>query len=141
MARGGRRTGNPAKAGQYANRSDMRTTQPVRTTSGGVYGSVKAQEEAQAAVPLQNAAGAGAAMAQGPQAMFPGDLGGFDRGTDRPDEPLTQGVPIGAGAGPEALGMTGQMDNTTAARLRNMYAKFPNEGLRILIEQLDEDGV
>lgn len=128
MARGGKRQPDPAKAGQYANRSDMRTTQPVQTTSGGVYGSVAEQEAQQAAQPLQNASGATAAMGAQEPSVYPGDLGAFDRPTDRPDEPVTQGIPIGAGAGPEALqpgGPSFDLDSANAEDIAAMADQLP----------------
>jgi hypothetical protein len=66
--------------------------QPVRATPGGTYGDVAAQERAQQAVPL-------------PQNVEPVDLGSLPpltSPTQRPDEPVTAGLPVGAGPGPAA---------------------------------------
>lgn len=82
----------------------MRTTQPVATATGQPYGAAKAQADQQAAIPLENAAGAQAQAAAPAPGMIAGALGQsiFDD-TARPDEPVTQGAASGPGAGPEAL--------------------------------------
>ena len=138
MARGGARQGKPG--GNYAQRSDMRTTQPVQAPSGGQYGERKALEDAQSAMPLQNASGVIAQIgaSQSQPSVFPGELGALDRPTDRPSEPVTHGAPIGPGAGPEAL-LPGTVSNTTADRLRAIYGRFPSPGLQAIIENLDTD--
>lgn len=87
MARGqgGSRTANPGS--MLPNRSDMRTTQAVQATSGGDYGSRKAQEEAQSAMPLENTAGV--MNQQVDPAALPRAAMPFDADSQRPDEPLT----------------------------------------------------
>jgi len=82
MPRGGPRQGTPGTA--YSNRSDL-NAQPVRAKSGQGYGERKRAEDAQRAVPL-------------PQTRQP-----FARPTERPTEPITAGLPMGAGPGPEVL--------------------------------------
>lgn len=54
----------------------------------------------------------------------------------RPDEPITAGLPIGAGPGPEALGMA----PTPLDELRAIYQRFPTEELRELIEEAERGG-
>ena len=90
-----------------ANRTDLLTPVP-----GQEYGQAAAQEQAQQAVP----AGGGpsqpdhnamfAALASAPQ---PGSHGALDRATERPNEPVTHGLPVGPGGGPEALTGIGAM--------------------------------
>lgn len=65
--------------------------------------------------------------------VAPGGLGAFDRPSERPDEEVTAGLPIGPGPGPEALGTM----NPTHDELRALYQMFPNEDLRELIEDID----
>jgi len=79
--------------------------QPVRVASGQPYGQRQQQEQAQRAQPLPNAD----AIFQ--QAMAAAGEGGGLVGAEplpdmsqRPDEPVTFGLPTGAGPGPEALG-------------------------------------
>ena len=58
--------------------------QKIQTAGGQEYGAVAAQEEAQATVPL----------AAAPAPPKPGAAGGFNRPSERPDEPVT--APSGA---------------------------------------------
>lgn len=118
--RGGRRSGTPGKA--YAQRSDLNTqprAQPVRTTSADTYGDATRQQAAQQAVPLP----------QQPPPPAPGQLG-FTEPTRRPSEPITAGLPMGPGPGPEALGM----ESSVLDELRAVYAAYPSEELRAAIE-------
>lgn len=119
MARGGKRQGR--EGGNYMNRSDMRSTQPVQAPSGGGYGDRKALEDAQRAMPLENAAGAQAATqgAAPPPSVMPGDLGPLNRPSDRPNEPVTAGAPLGPG--PNAMGPM----PTDDIELRNMAQYLP----------------
>jgi len=110
---GGPRTPqNPAPAsgpGRLSKRTDGGPSQKVMLQSGGDYGDREASLQQQR----------GAAMAQDPsvqsmpvqgQQQVPagppyagGDFGGP---TQRPGEPITHGVDIGPGGGPEVLGMS-----------------------------------
>lgn len=104
---GGARQGTPGTA--YANRSDL-AAQPVATAKGQEYGKATAQAEAQRAVPLAQmppppTAQASAAPPPGSFAgPYPGEVTGLDAPTERPREPLTHGLSIGPGGGPEVLG-------------------------------------
>lgn len=147
MARGGQRRGTPGTA--YANRTDMH--QPVKTPDGMAYGKRKMLEEAQKVIPLPTqpsmpgpaTGGGGPAVAPTPPmsaqpGLSPGELD-FARPTERPAEPVTAGLPVGPGPGPEALGL-GPTADDPAVVLRSMYANVPearnNDVLR-LIEALD----
>ena len=124
MARGGVRQGTPGKS--YSNRSDLNASrQPVQSVKGQAYGKRKAQEDAQAAVPLPK--------------LTPGSFGPIDRPTDQPQEPVTAGLPFGAGPGPEILPVP-QVADDPALMIRAVYRQFPNEDLRRLIERLDYEG-
>lgn len=81
MPRGGKRQGTPGKA--YANRTDM----------GMDYGNAGASAAAGGMAPP-----AGAAM--GPPPPTPDDTPNLSAPTAYPDEPITAGLPIGAGPGP-----------------------------------------
>lgn len=118
MARGGRRSGKPGVA--YPNRTDL-NAQPVRTASGQEYGERTRQEQAQQAVPLPAAAPVPPA-----QPLL--------RPTERPNEPVTSGLPLGPGPGPEVLGGA---DLPELEELRAIYMRFPNEGMRTLIELME----
>ena len=107
MARGGRRAG--AKGGNYPNRSDLRT--PPEPT-GLPYGDRAKLNAARAAVPMgpppaaaaPSGGGAGLPPQAAPAGPSPGDLP-FLHPTQRPNEPVTAGIPQGPGPGPEVLTM------------------------------------
>ena len=131
MARGGQRAGTPGKA--YAQRTDLH--QPVTVAPGQEYGGRKMLENAQKVVPLPEqpptpspsppAAGAASpAMPAGPQpGLSPGELD-FTRPTERPNEPVTAGLPVGPGPGPEALNLPSAAGQT-AMQLSTIYANVP----------------
>lgn len=107
--RGGPRAGQRGRA--YPNRSDL-NAQPVRTVPGQTYGEAGQQAAAQAQIPLPATQpitgqpvgpGAPAPLEQAVPLLAP---------SDRPDEPLTAGAPVGPGPGPEAVGLLGQPDHT-----------------------------
>lgn len=132
MARGGKRTGTPGTA--YKQRTDLH--QPITAASGGPYGQMKQLEDAQRVIPLpsQPASPPPAPSTPGGGVAIPGQLG-FTDPTQRPNEPVTAGLPVGPGPGPEALNLPDQ-SATTAAQLRTMYANVPaaqnNDFLRLL---------
>ena len=103
---GGARQGQPGQA--YPQRTDL-NAQKIAVAPGQTYGKGAEQEAAQRALPMAGQApvpppgGAAAPPATGPG---PGAGGAFSRPTDRPDEPMTAGVPMGPGPGPEALAMS-----------------------------------
>lgn len=79
MPRGGRRRGTPGKA--YANRTDM----------GVNYNMQQAATPAAGGVPAPRLP------------VYPEDTPMLLQETQRPDEPITAGLPSGPGVGPEAL--------------------------------------
>jgi hypothetical protein len=135
LQRGGRRAGKPATP--YANRSDLNSAKSMlnKTAPSEQYGSRAKQEASIAAVPP---APPPASPAPGSPPAGAGEAGLPDlfSPTFRPDEPLSHGAPFGPGGGPEILNLPGQ--DPTALQLRAIYARFPNEDLRELIEGLDQ---
>lgn len=112
--RGGARQGTPGKA--YPNRTDL-TAQAVRTAPSQSYGQATEQAAAQQAIPL-------------PQAPEPG-ASAFHRPSERPAEPLTAGMPMGAGPGPS---ITQQAFDPIAETLSAAYKAQPSPQLAALIE-------
>jgi hypothetical protein len=115
--------------------------QPIKAASGGSYGQVTALKEAQKVIPLPNvhagqpvASGPALAAPAGAATVAPGDIN-FEGPTQRPNEPVTVGLPVGPGPGPEVLNLPDQA-GTTAAMLRTMYANVPqaqnNDFLRLV---------
>ncbi len=105
MPRGGyRRPENPAAVsgpGAHSKRTDGK--QPVVVAPGGDYGEAKALAEMQSASPLPQVSGAAPAQA-GPVFDTSGVVP-LSAPTQWPDTPVTDGAALGAGAGPEALGV------------------------------------
>lgn len=132
MPRGGRRSGTPGKA--YPNRSDL--AQPVRTATRQPYGAAKQQADAQRAIPLPQSAPPPSAT-PAPTAPPPPEPGLLGSPSARPNEPLTAGMPIGVGPGPDVNSpLVGGSDQV----LQNLYAAYrvaPTEGLRALIAQTE----
>lgn len=134
-ANGGARQGQPGN--QYQNRSDLRT-QKVAVPPSAEYGQAEKLRRSQQAVPMAAAPPTPSAQAApggaGGQAFAtPEDTPNLLDPTNRPDEPLTHGLPFGAGGGPEVLGPPPMSD--VEARLRALYARFPTQELRELIRQ------
>lgn len=129
--RGGRRRGAPGVA--YPQRSDLQQgprAQPIRVASGQPYGQRKAQEDAQRAIPLPDFTPAGA-------------HGSPYRPTDRPDEPVTAGLPMGPGPGPEILTpmpLRTSDEPPTLELLQLMMRQSPSNELRSLIEEAEYGG-
>lgn len=92
-----------------------RKTQPVEAAAGQAYGERQAQEQAQEQLPVAGApvpaSGPGGVPVVNPGgdaqaaalAMPPPDLPPWAAGPV--DEPITHGLPIGEGPGPEVLGL------------------------------------
>lgn len=145
MPRGGRRTGTPGAS--YTNRTDLAV--PAAAASGQQYGQRAQQMAAQRAMPVApppapNLAPPAAPRATPPGAppepmTMPGQVVPLDAPSMRPNEPITAGLPVGPGAGPEALGPLGGQSEDVATQLRAIYARFPNEDLRSLLEMLDDE--
>lgn len=141
--RGGHRSGTPGTA--YSNRTDLQV--PMAAASGQQYGQRSQQMAAQRAIPIARPStdAVASASASGPGAPspapgpLPGQVTPLDAPTQRPGEPLTAGLPVGAGPGPEALGALGGGGEDVATQLRAIYSRFPNEDVRSLLELLDDE--
>lgn len=133
--RGGPRAPTPNT--QYPNRRDL-ASQPARAIKGQGYGERKRSLEAQGTIPVAGSptAGLGGGGGSPRVELLPGDVPSLDDPSAYPDEPVTAGVGIGAGAGPESL-LTGPMGPESLSLLRAVYARFPDEDIRRLIEQTE----
>ena len=125
-------------AEKYPNRTDLRNpAQKVAkmAAKGQAYGEAGKQLAAQSTVPM-----GASPMEVAPPPPIPGQAGGFDRMTERPNEPITTGMPFGAGAGPEALaapgGAAGSKEDLIM-QLRLAVAKYPNPNLIQLLLMLE----
>ena len=101
MPRGGRRSGSAGKS--YTNRTDLNTvrTLPATAATGQPYGEAGKQLAAQKIVPMGTTPVPAPAAPPAPMGPGPGELTALNAPSERPNEPLTHGLSIGAGAGPE----------------------------------------
>lgn len=129
MPRGGYRKGKSGTA--YANRSDL--NQPVQAGPSQGYGQRVAQEDAQRAIPLPAQPPASAGVPGG-ATRYPDELEPFDRPSDRPGEPITAGLPMGPGPGPDP---SLPAFDPVVETLRKAYLVAPNDEIGQLLERLD----
>ena len=96
--------------------------------TGQTYGEATRQRQSQRMVPA------------GPSPTGEVELGAFNRPTEAPEEPVTAGVPMGAGPGPSAIPAIGIQPGSRedlALRVRAVASKFPNPVLFALIQDLE----
>jgi hypothetical protein len=118
MPPGGARTGAPQTA--YPGRPDLTAaTQPVRSAKSVVQGDRKRREQAQAVMPLP---------ATGRPPPPPGSIPSLTAPTERPNEPVTAGLPVGPGPGPEALGAPAAPTSDALFDLRALARRYPEYG-------------
>ena len=146
-----------ARRTNYTNRTDLIGPAQLanQTAPGQQYGDRAAQQQAQRAIPVAPTAlttggpPTGAPTPpqppaqQGPPQLAsilgqaaghngPGDNTLLNRPTDRPNEPVTAGLPVGPGPGPEALSGVGAaardnaVEQGTLANLLQSMASQPN---------------
>lgn len=84
--RGGKRQGTPGKA--YSNRTDMATNYNMESGVSPAAGGITAPKEMNA---------------QSVMPVYPDQIPGLSTPTQRPSEPIADGLPIGPGRGPDAL--------------------------------------
>lgn len=146
MPKGGyRKPANPAPVsgpGKLSRRTDTGPTQSMQQMSAnGVYGERKALAEMQSSAPMQGNPTpnipAPTVSASAPAPTRQPVAGLFDP-TQRPEEPITAGMPFGDGSNyPTALPI--QFDDT-AAQISAAYALYPNESLRMLLNAIESEG-
>jgi len=99
---------------------------PPTAAPGQAYGERKQQVEAQQQVPMAPPPGAGADMQPpvggGPE---PGGFGPLGAPSGRPEEPITSGIDIGAGGGPELLRSTPTRRGADLLRLAATETRDP----------------
>lgn len=89
--------------------------QPIRTPTGGTYGSATDLAQLQRQAPLAATPG-GSVPPAGGGAGMPA-LTSLSAPSQRPGEPVTAGSPLGPGPGMDALGLSSGMDQDTARLL------------------------
>jgi hypothetical protein len=117
-------------------------TQPARYMSGLAYGQGQAQMQQQTSAPM---AGNPVAATATPVTPNLSPVMGLTEPTQRPDEPVTSGVDIGAGMGSEAIALPGAVPNgmqdNSAQLIQALYLQDPsNEDVRRMLEYLSAEG-
>jgi len=97
--------------------------------AGTQYGEEAALSRAQDAVP------AGPAVTDPPPFVGPDAVPNLSDPTNRPNEPLTAGMPFGPGVGPSPSMTTG---DPVVDRLRVMYAAYPSPHIRRMLQRLGQ---
>ena len=123
-------------AKQYPNRSDLRNAGgkvAKQTATGQTYGEAKKQMDAQSAVPMA------AAPTDTPPQIMPGQLGAFNRPTERPDEPVTAGASFGAGPTPRTQFAVPTSD-PVLTELRALYSAYPSTELADMLDSYVREG-
>jgi hypothetical protein len=134
--RGGPRSPTPGRT--YSNRTDL-GKQPASAPPGLEYGARKRLMDAQRVQPVAGSPSGAMASRGGPPLatrLAPGEVPSLDAPSAYPDEPVTAGLVAGAGPGPESL-TVGAFGPESLSLLRLVYANFPDEDIRRLIEQTE----
>ena len=119
--KGGPRSGNPGTS--YTNRTDLAAdTQPVAVPTGQTYGEAGRQQQAMSAIGIPDLEG------------MLGSMPGLTDPSQRPDEPLTAGMPMGPGPGPVGIPPKGKGG---MGLLRRMIAENPDPELFELLEEME----
>lgn len=132
---GGKRTPrHPAPVsgpGRLSRRTDGKSPAEM-VGNDGSYGSRKDMQSVQSGADMtpEQASAPTPALGGGPGPAAPRDLVPLDAQTQNPDEPITAGVPVGAGVGPEAAGI---QTNMMAADMESLRGLIPS--LEIMANQ------
>jgi hypothetical protein len=103
--------------------------QAPRAVPGQTYGEAGAQIASQQVVPLPGGGGMAPPTSGAP---MPGPI---DAASARPNEPLTAGIPQGAGPGPEALDIPLPIEDPTIHILQGILSAHPNPDIQALLAQ------
>jgi hypothetical protein len=145
MPSGGyRKPSNPAPVsgpGALSRRTDGGPSQAAQYMAGGKYGEGKQLMETQQAAPM---AASSQPRMRGPQ--MPSGGGGpavvpITAPTERPDEPITHGLPFGPGGGPEVLSNGPQRSNTLSQTVGGLIQYDSTGELTDLYEYLVSRGL
>jgi len=127
----------------YSNRTDLNNPVkklPVTAATGQTYGEAGAQRRAQQAVPMGAPQPPQTAQQQQRQPL---PVTPLTAPTERPDEPITAGNPLGAGPGMDMLPQPMPMGAAPGSRqdlinqVRYIYSKTPNTALLQLLLELE----
>lgn len=123
-------------AKDYPNRTDLRNPMSKAKFTGQGYGQATQQAQSQAAVP----AGPSPTDMVQPAGPTPGQVTDLTGTSQRPNEPISMGMPFGAGPGPEVFGVNNQpapgSNADLAERVRAIASLYPNPALLQLLMDL-----
>lgn len=123
MPRGGKRQGTPGMG--YSNRTDLTSNYDNQASAAG--GGMRPVPEQAPMIP--------------PPAVTASEVPNIGDPTMRPQEPVTAGLPIGMGAGPEIMGpMPPAPMDPVRQVVQAMMLQFPNADLSRIINRLDFEG-
>jgi hypothetical protein len=137
MAGGYQKPSKPAPVsgpGRLARRTDGGPAQPVRELPNAQYGEAAEFRTAQQQAPLAATPPVPSPSASRMQGGT-GGVVGLSAPSAAPAEPVTAGAEMGAGPGPEVLGISAMDD--LRARLWAAYNAYPSEDLREILENLE----
>lgn len=124
-------------AKKYSNRSDLANPAgkiAAAAAKGQTYGEAGKQMESQRAVPM------GSAPTDAVPQIQPGQLGAFNRPTERPAEPVTAGASFGAGRTPTTRFAVPVDNDSVLNELRALYEAYPNDDLADMIDSYIREG-
>lgn len=127
-------------AKKYSNRSDLSNPAKkvaVAAAKGQTYGEAGKQMESQRAVPM---AAAPTDAVQAAPSVGPGQLGAFNRPTERPMEPVTAGASFGPGPTPSTRFAVPRDNDPVLNELRALYQAYPSEELADMIDSYVREG-
>lgn len=127
-------------AKKYSNRSDLSNPAKkvaVAAAKGQTYGEAGKQMESQRAVPM---APAPTDAVQAVPSVGPGQLGAFNRPTERPMEPVTAGASFGPGPTPSTRFAVPRDNDPVLNELRALYQAYPSEELADMIDSYVREG-
>jgi hypothetical protein len=131
-------------AQQYPNRTDLSNPAAKiakQAARGQQYGEAGKQMAAQSAVPMGKSPSDSVQLPSPPPG--PGSMGDFGRTTERPAEPATFGSMVGAGPGPEALGIGPTVPEIGSKRdlverVRAVADMYPSPVLLMFLSELEQ---
>ena len=112
----------------------------IQNATGGAYGQRAELMDIASGAPMpQTGAVPQAPMRPAPPISSIPSVGAFEP-TQRPDEPITAGLPVGEGPGPEVLQTPVTAPDQLAVLARAMFAANPTPQLRRLVEAFMQEG-
>lgn len=131
-----KRKAQPGPGGAYANRTDLTTgTQGVSAPTGLPYGQRQALEQAQQQAPLPQQDLDQVLNAAQQHSFNPVQL---NAPTARPYEPITHGLPVGPGGGPEVMQTPASI---TSMQMRQLASQTGDSVISDLASKLEAYGL